>query len=94
MVAGTLSHEQCGGEGTLGVGEGGAGGVTAGCSLYGVTLVRIPALSPVTMVGITVWWGRDEVACDGMGWDGWDGWDAWDGLGQDGVRWDGTGWDA
>lgn len=82
-----------------GGGEEGAGGmVSAGCSLYSVTLAGSPALSPVTRVGIMAWWGRDGVEWDlnARGWDevGGAGSDAWGGLGQDEVRWDGTGWDT
>lgn len=53
-VANTVSDEEGGEEGTLGGGGRGSWGVTAGCALYGVTLVGIPVLSPVTMAGITV----------------------------------------
>lgn len=31
------------------------GWVTAGCSLSGVTLARIPTLTSVTMLGVVVW---------------------------------------
>lgn len=76
----------------MGMGEGGAGGVTAGCCLYAVTLARIPALSPVTVVGIMVSWGWEGVGWDAMQWDGtgrveWDGVHGmgWDRMGGDGM---------
>lgn len=46
MAVCAVSDEEDGEEGTLGVGEGGAGGVTEGRTLYGVTLAGTSALSP------------------------------------------------
>lgn len=64
------------------------GGITAGCCLYGITLAGIPTLSPVTVVGIIVWWGWVGMWYCGMRWV------AWVELAQNKGSWVETEWDA
>lgn len=86
-VAGTISHEECSGEGTLGVGE-----QDAGVGHYRVlSLWCHSGEDPNTRLchhagshGME----QSRVGCDMMGWG------ARDGREQDGVKRAGTGWDA